>query len=102
MNSVLIRFLTFDFLITPRIIQWVWLCGAAALVYFAVRLMTFQITLPWYLMIFDTGAVDAINTASLMSGLAILILGNLMWRVMCETLYAACMIQQGNHRRLPE
>ncbi len=92
MNSRLTNFLTFQYLVTPRIIQWVWLVGVAMIVYFSIVMMTFRVTLPWYISLVAGSTQQAVHSTAVLSGLIFLILGNLTWRVLCETLYATCSI----------
>lgn len=94
-NSRLVDFLTFDYLLTTRIIQWVWLIGVAVIIYFSMMMMTFSVSLPWYLNAFANSPEKTVNSLAGISGLIFLIIGNLFWRILCETFYATCSIRSG-------
>ena len=58
-------------------------------------MMTFSVSLPWYLNSVVGSPEKTVNSLAGISGLIFLIIGNLFWRILCETFYATCSIRSG-------
>ena len=92
-ENSLISFLNFDLLILPRVIQWVWIIGVALIVYVSVVMMTFRPDIPWYVTAVSSPAIQTAQGYLMIGGFVLLILGNLVWRMICEILVLLCSLR---------
>jgi hypothetical protein len=80
----------FDIYVTPMVMRVIYLVGAIVITFFSLILIFFQGPL---LSLSDNSLLQAAKGLMLAIGVAILIFGNIFWRIFCELLVVLFKIQ---------